>query len=103
MIYSKCDTCYCCNCANEYILYDLYGPIQIPSLEVLQNPTQKVNERGIRLADIRQAIQSGKIIEYRPDDYRPFLKSFLTAVPSFAERDSVAASSKTNAHATFCI
>ena len=25
-----------------YILYDLYGPIQIPSLEVLQNPTQKV-------------------------------------------------------------
>ena len=33
----------------------------------------------------------------------PFLKSFLTAVPSFAERDSVAANSKTNAHATFCI
>ena len=27
-------------------------------------------ERGILLADIRQAIQSGKIIEYRPDDYR---------------------------------
>ena len=27
-------------------------------------------ERGILLADIRQAIQGGKIIEYRPDDYR---------------------------------
>ena len=30
----------------------------------------RLYERGIRLADIRQAIQSGKIIEYRPDDYR---------------------------------
>ena len=31
----------------------------------------RLYERGILLADIRQAIQSGKIIEYRPDDYRP--------------------------------
>ena len=30
----------------------------------------RLYERGILLADIRQAIQSGKIIEYRPDDYR---------------------------------
>ena len=30
----------------------------------------RLYERGIVLADIRQAIQSGKIIEYRPDDYR---------------------------------
>ncbi len=30
----------------------------------------RLYERGIRLTDIRQAIQSGKIIEYRPDDYR---------------------------------
>ena len=27
-------------------------------------------ERGILLADIRQAIRNGEIIEYRPDDYR---------------------------------
>jgi hypothetical protein len=30
----------------------------------------RLYERSILLADIRQAIQSGKIIEYRPDDYR---------------------------------
>ena len=30
----------------------------------------RLYERGILLADIRQAIQSGEIIEYRPDDYR---------------------------------
>ena len=30
----------------------------------------RLYERGILLADIRQAIQSGRIIEYRPDDYR---------------------------------
>ena len=30
----------------------------------------RLYERGILLADIRQAIQGGKIIEYRPDDYR---------------------------------
>lgn len=28
----------------------------------------RLYERGILLADIRQAIQSGEIIEYRPDD-----------------------------------
>ena len=30
----------------------------------------RLYERGILLADIRQAIQSGRIIEYRPEDYR---------------------------------
>ena len=30
----------------------------------------RLYERGILLADIRQAIQSGRIIEYRPEGYR---------------------------------
>ena len=30
----------------------------------------RLYERGILLQDIRQAIQTGRIIEYRPDDYR---------------------------------
>ena len=30
----------------------------------------RLYERGILLRDIRQAIQTGQIIEYRPDDYR---------------------------------
>lgn len=30
----------------------------------------RLYERGIRLRDIRHAIQNGRIIEYRPDDYR---------------------------------
>ena len=30
----------------------------------------RLYERGILLRDIRQAIQTGRIIEHRPDDYR---------------------------------
>lgn len=54
----------------ELIIENLRTLAQGGQIFLTAHSQARLYERGILLADIRQAIQSGKIIEYRPDDYR---------------------------------